>query len=78
VAIQGQRRQGTRGDEEAEAARPEAGGEEADAPRALSAAMTIRTVLERHGLFAHAGNPDDVISDGDLEVEEARDLVGAY
>jgi len=99
--------------------------------------MTIRAVVERHGYFAHAGNPDDAaetwaavgfeahevdewlaarcfdpnvardladagvapemartktgagrgdyvdtigfkVSDGDLEVEEARDLVGAY
>lgn len=99
--------------------------------------MTIRDVIERHGHFAHGGNPDDTaetraesgfeahevdewllarcfdpnaardladagvtaemarmkteagagdfvdmvgfkVSDGDLEVEEARDLVGAY
>lgn len=99
--------------------------------------MTIRDVIERHGHFAHGGNPDDTaetwaesgfeahevdewllarcydpsaardladagvtaemarmktdagagdfvdtvgfkVSDGDLEVEEARDLVGVY
>jgi hypothetical protein len=99
--------------------------------------MTIRDVIERHGHFAHGGNPDDAaetwaesgfeadeveewlrarcfnpsaardladagvtpamaamkteagaadfvdtvgfkVSDGDLEVEEARDLVGAF
>jgi hypothetical protein len=84
--------------------------------------MTIRDVIERHGHFAHGGNPDvdewllarcydpsaarDLadagvtpemarmkteagagdfvdtvgfkVSDGDLEVEEARDLVGVY
>jgi hypothetical protein len=99
--------------------------------------MTVRDVIERHGYFAHGGNPDDAaetwaesgfeaheveewlrarcfnpsaardladsgvtadlaqmktsagssdyvdtvgfkVSDGDLEVEEARDLVGAY
>jgi hypothetical protein len=31
--------------------------------------MTIRDVIERHGHFAHGGNPD-------LEAEEARDLLG--
>jgi hypothetical protein len=99
--------------------------------------MTVREVIERHGHFAHGGNPDDAaetwvesgfeadeveewllarcfnpsaardladcgvtadmarmktsagsgdyvdtvgfkVSDGDLEVEEARDLVGVY
>jgi hypothetical protein len=42
--------------------------------------MTIREVVERHGHFAHAGNPDDTTAtwaESGFEAEEVDEWLGA-